>query len=145
MAEYCWDECRRADKRKLRWGQVGPKLFARAVEEVGQSVRILEADEFYPIDYWKTSQLVTATEMPSNCHSIHLWNSQWKKHGLDPNAEYASDCIYEQLKRRFGVTSCDVGLPAETARGHSIDGWSGRLAARLGDLLGRGRSQRGAA
>ena len=145
VAEYCWDVCRRADKRKLRWGQVGPKLFARAVEEVGESVRVLEPDAFYPVDYWQTPQLVTATEIPRNCHSIHLWNSQWKKHGLDPNAEHPADCIYEQLKRRFGVTSCKGGLPADTARGRAAVGWSGRISARLRNMLGYRRPRRGAA
>lgn len=110
VAEYCWEYCRRVKKSRLRWGQVGPKLLARAIDEVGEPVRLLEPDGFYPIDYWRLDRLVSGTETPADCWSVHLWNSQWKKAGLDPDARFADDCVYEQLKRRFGVE----GSPAAT-------------------------------
>ncbi len=145
VAEYCWDVCRRANKRKLRWGQVGPKLFAEAVEKAGADVRVLEPDAFYPIDYWKTPELVTRTAMPTGCHSIHLWNSLWKKHDLDPNGEYPADCIYEQLKRRFGVRTCELETPPGASIEKPTESWSRRAADELGRLIGRRRATRDAA
>jgi hypothetical protein len=119
LMEYCWEYCRRANKRKLRWGQAGPQLFARAVEQVGQRMRVLESEAFYPIDYWQIPRLVTDTQMPAGAYSIHLWNSQWKKHGMNPDAQYPDDCIYEQLERRFAVPT--VALPTSSvARSLSV-------------------------
>ncbi len=137
VAEYCWDVCCKANKRKLRWGQVGPRLFKRAVEEVGQGTRILDPSAFYPIDYWKTPEFVTQTDMPADCYSIHLWNSLWKKYDLDPNGEYGADCIYEQMKRRCNVQPCEADAAHVVSMSKPTDSWSRRIADRLGDLVSR--------
>ena len=78
-------------------------------------VRVLEPDGFYPINYWNIWELIEARRVPPDCCSIHLWNSRWRKERLDPNAVYSPACIYEQLKRRFGV-----GSPQGAPRG---PGW----------------------
>jgi len=124
VAEYCWEACCRADKRKLKWGQVGPKLFARAVEEAGEPVDVLEPQAFYPIDYWQTPQLASDTEMPGDCYSIHLWNSKWKEYGLDPDAEHAGDSVYEQLKRRFHVPTLSDGQKTTSVVSTRLGRWT---------------------
>jgi len=103
IAKYCWEYCQTVNKSKLRWGQIGPRLFAQAIEELEVPVNILGPEAFYPIDYWKVDQLVSETELPLGCHSIHLWNSQWRKAGIDPDGDHPSDSIYEQLKSRFKI------------------------------------------
>ena len=38
VIQYCWNECQKVDKASLRWGQIGPSLFARAVETLRRRI-----------------------------------------------------------------------------------------------------------
>jgi hypothetical protein len=105
LMEYCWQHARGADRARLAWGQIGPRLLTRAVEAVGVPARVLGPEAFYPIDYWQVWELIRSGEMPSQCHVIHLWNARWHAERLDPDAVYDAGCIYEQLKDRYGVVS----------------------------------------
>ena len=39
---------------------------------------------------------------------IHLWNEMWRREGLDQDADYPRNSIYEKLNRRYVAT--DAGL-----------------------------------
>lgn len=105
VARFCWDECQKVDRAEVRWGQIGPRLTARAVRQSKVSVRLLPPEAFYPIDYVRFRSLMCEHQIPEGSYSIHLWNSRWRREGLDPDAIYPADCIYEQLKRRHGIRS----------------------------------------
>ncbi len=105
LMEYCWEQGRRMDRARLVWGQLGPRLLTRAVEALAVPARILPPEVFYPIDYWQVWQLIRSGEMPGDCYTIHLWNARWHAERLDPNAVYDQGCLFEQLKRRYGVPS----------------------------------------
>lgn len=112
LIEYCWKQSQTADRARLRWGHIGPRLVARALEAVDTPVRILDPTGFYPIDHWQTWRLIRGRKIPKNCYSIHLWNSQWRREGFSPDAVYDPRSIYEQLKRKHGVSS-----PPDAPRG----------------------------
>jgi hypothetical protein len=105
LIEYCWQRAREVDRDKVRWGQIGPRLMARAISTVKVPMRILDPPGFYPVDWWDVWRLVRSRKMPQDCYSIHLWNSQWRRAGFCPDAVYTPECIYEQLKRRHGIAS----------------------------------------
>ncbi len=135
LMEYCWHASREVDRSRLEWGEIGPRLITRAVAAVGVPVRIVAPDVFYPIDFWRIWKLVLDRRIPDGCHAIHLWNSGWRLHWLDPDAVYHPDCIYEQLKRRYGVSS-----PPGAARGPS---WRSGVLRRLRQLKASVLSRRG--
>lgn len=120
IARFCWQECQNIDPDTVRWGQIGPRLTARAIRESDIPVRILPPEGFYPIDYIRFHRLVRDVSVPTDSYSIHLWNSRWRREGLDPDAVYPSGCIYEQLKRQHGIQS-PPGAPRGDAGllGHS--------------------------
>ena len=105
LLEYCWDACQKVDRADIVWGQIGPRLLTEAFHKVGVPVRVVEPDDFYPVNYWDVWQLIDARQAVPSCYAIHLWNSRWRHERLDPDAVYSSTSIYEQLKRRFGVES----------------------------------------
>jgi len=131
LMEYCWDYCRRIDRSTLRWGRIGPGLFARAVRESGVPIRLLPPEDFYPVDHWQFRKLICETRLPEDGYSIHLWNSKWRRYGLDPDARYDRDCIYEQLKRRHRIASPAVAKQANTAADGRHLGVLGRLFRRF--------------
>jgi len=114
LMEHCWRVCEKVDHSSLLWGQTGPTLMHETVGTLDVPVRILGPTAFYPIDFWQTWQLIEEKQIPEDSYAIHLWHSQWRRGGLDPDAKYDSECIYEQLKRRHGVCS-----PSGAARGPS--------------------------
>lgn len=105
VAQFCWEECLKVDREAVRWGQIGPCLTARAISQSKVPVRVLPPEGFYPIDYIHFHRLVRDRSIPQGSYSIHLWNSRWRREGLDPDAVYRPDCIYEQLKGLHGIQS----------------------------------------
>jgi hypothetical protein len=101
VMKFCWDASWQVDRSTVRWGQIGPALLNHAVRQVNVRVQTLEPAAFYPINYWQVWELVHQHEMPASCTAIHLWHSQWRASGLNPDAIFRPDCIYEKLKARF--------------------------------------------
>jgi hypothetical protein len=105
VAAYCWKECQKVDRTRIRWGQIGPHLTARAVQNTQVPALLLPPEAFYPIDHFHFDELVRHHVVPESSYSIHLWNSCWRRKGLDPDSQYDSRSIYEQLKARHGVVA----------------------------------------
>jgi hypothetical protein len=103
LLSYCLGYCHAIGKSKVRWGQIGPRLFARAMQAVRLPVRVLPPEAFYPINYWEVERLVRDRAIPHGGLSVHLWNSRWRHRGLDPDAVYDSECVYEQLMKAHGL------------------------------------------
>jgi hypothetical protein len=103
--KFCQDASWQVDRSTVRWGQIGPALLDQAIRELRVSVQTVEPSVFYPINYWQVWELVREREIPAGSSAIHLWNSQWRNNGLNPDAVFRPECIYEQLKERFKVRS----------------------------------------
>lgn len=139
IAKFCWDKCQEFDKRKLRWGQAGPRMLARALAEVDEEVETLEPEGFYPIDFWKTPDFVGDAQLPEESYAVHLWNSQWAKNELDSDDDFPADCIYEQLKKRFNTPTLRDG--AKNSLGSLTDEtWTEKMVRRLKGPFGRRRA-----
>ena len=101
LLERCCERVRLVDKSKARWGELGPGLMRAAMHDMNVPLELLPPDVFYPVDYWDVRRLVRPLAVPDVCQAIHLWNSQWRHCGLDPDGRFSSDSLYEQLRRAF--------------------------------------------
>ena len=100
----CFSVANRADKSRLRWGEIGPTLATRAFLHHGLEGHALPPDAFYPVDWWRTRDLVTKPlAVGPDSYAVHLWNGIWRHEGMDKDARYPEGCAYEQLKSRFRV------------------------------------------
>ena len=103
--------CEGSDVRTLKWGDTGPKLLTRLVEELGFRFAVLPTRAFCPVPHQRYTELVsadTATQWRSRARlqgaqAVHLWHELWRRSGLDASAAYPPGCIYERLKRRYGL------------------------------------------
>ena len=133
LMEFCWNTSWQVDRSTVRWGQIGPALLNQALRESKVSVQTVEPTVFYPIHYWQVWELVTPGEIPAGSSAIHLWNSQWRSNGLNPDAVFRPDCVYEQLKQRFKVRSphnARVGPGLLTVGKHQLKRLKARLRAK---------------
>jgi hypothetical protein len=117
----CDERVSQIDKDNAKWGHFGPVLTRSVLEELNVPVRRLTPEYFYPIDYWHIEEFLRPTQLPPECHAVHLWNSQWLHLGLDPDERYAEDSLYERLRREY--------LPPGWERELRPRGLSWRLAA----------------
>jgi hypothetical protein len=104
-------------------GEVGRHALAEALERVPVPVRIVEPSSFCPIDFWRVWQFIGERLLPERCYAMRLWSAKWRRERLNPDAVYDLECIYEQLKRRFGVAS-----PAGSGHG---PGWKSIAKIRI--------------
>jgi len=105
LMELCWRKCEVVDRSRFVASDLGPQLIEDALKEFHGPVMILEPAAFYPINSWQVWQLIRERLMPERSYAINLWNSKWRRERLDPDAIYDLECVYEQLKREFGVVS----------------------------------------
>jgi hypothetical protein len=106
--EIAWDACKNSDVGAVRWGQTGPLLITRAVEQCGLQRHVQEPEVFCPVNFPDWEQVLDPSHaIPDNprIDGIHLWNEMWRRAGKDKDQSYHPDCLYEQLKRRYMCNS----------------------------------------
>jgi|SRR5208337_4695478 len=99
---FIWEQCQRVNPKTMDWGQAGPYLIAWAVEHFALQQYVQAPDVFCPVrgEDWKQMLDPKKTWDFSNAHAVHLWNELWRREGLDKDAVYLPDCLYERLKRK---------------------------------------------
>ena len=96
-----WETCRDADTQSIRWGQTGPLLITRAVEDCGLQQFVQPPEVFCPVNFPEWEHVLDPLVAIPDTHGIHLWNEMWRRANKDKDQSYHPDCIYEQLKRRY--------------------------------------------
>lgn len=104
VMEYAWEVCQTKNPARLVWGEIGPRLMAKAVKKFGLERYKTSYQTFCPIDYdqWRTLvQPGCDSLFDERTYAIHLWNEMWRLAGQDKNAKYHQTCLYERLKRNY--------------------------------------------
>jgi hypothetical protein len=101
----CYAICTELDNSSIEWGDVGPALLTKRFARHRLEDHALAADAFCPVDSWQARSLVApgGQAPPAAAHSVHFWNEAWRHGAMDKDAAYAPDCLFETLKRRYGV------------------------------------------
>jgi len=102
---YAWEACQSKDPTQIRWGETGPRLVNEIVERFGLQQHVRSYEVFCPIGYPEWQSLLSATPptLPASAVAVHLWNEMWRRAGREKDGEYEAGCLYEELKRRYGV------------------------------------------
>ena len=102
---YAWGVCQTKSPEHLVWGETGPKLMDEAVRKFALEKYTQPPCVFSPLGFWEWHRLLETENEPTlhpDTRAIHLWNEKWRQAGQDKNASYPEDCLYEQLKRKYG-------------------------------------------
>jgi mannosyltransferase OCH1-like enzyme len=101
---YAWDVCQSKNPAELKWGETGPRLMGEAVRKFSLEQYWKPHNFFCPLGYQEWQKILDPEVIMAedkDVYAIHLWNEKWRAAGQDKNAQYAPDCLYEKLKRRY--------------------------------------------
>jgi hypothetical protein len=108
VMQMAWDACKNTDVGTVRWGQTGPLLITRAVEQCGLQQHIQSPEVFCPVNFPEWERVLDPCGVLPDTpppHAIHLWNEMWRRAGKKKDDSYPRDCIYETLKRQYLCSS----------------------------------------
>jgi hypothetical protein len=111
IMEYCYAESAKRDPRELSWGELGPKLLTTAVKKFNLEGYAAKTEIFCPIDSWQWKRSISGSfitvwkekkKMATHGSlALHLWNEMWRRSGVNKDADFPKNSIYEQLKQRY--------------------------------------------
>jgi hypothetical protein len=105
--QYAAHVCREADRETLYWGDTGPWLMNDAVERFRLWPYVRPTTTFCPIPPGDWQRLIDPDPPQLDCAldgaaTVHLWNEQWRRNGVDKDAVFAPTSLYELLRARYG-------------------------------------------
>jgi hypothetical protein len=102
VMKYCWDYCQKRGKLNLPWGEIGPRLLNKAINELNKTELVADPIYYHPFHYEQTNKLIVPNGLsaPEESYSLHLWNEMWSRYGIDKNETYPVDSLYGKLQNK---------------------------------------------
>ncbi len=101
---YAARACAEADRATLYWGDTGPWLMTDAVERFGLWPHVRPVEAFCPVPPGEWRRLLDPEPPPlDGASTVHLWNEQWRRAGVDKDGAFAPTSLYETLRARYIV------------------------------------------
>jgi hypothetical protein len=104
VLEYADGVCRAKDPQALAWAEVGPKLVAEAIRMFDLEDYVMPPASFCPLHWWRFRDVLLprrTLEFSPKTYAVHLWYAIWLRNGVDPDAAFHPDCVYEQWKDEY--------------------------------------------
>jgi hypothetical protein len=104
LMSWALRECDRIDTSRVRFGQLGPRLLQRGVEQLNLQHHVMAPAVFSPVhSYDWRALLEESVEIPAESYGLHLWMQMWNAHGIDKDGRFRDHSVFEQLKRRYSI------------------------------------------
>lgn len=112
------------DTRKVRWGQLGPRLLSKEIKALDLTNHALPKSTFYPVapsEIWKVFDPFSADSLRqelSASSAVHLWNNVLRHAAPELKTELPpAGSLLGQLAEDWGIAfSRDMSLPDDWAR-----------------------------
>jgi hypothetical protein len=102
VLQHCLDTLGRKDVTRVVHGEIGPALLTHAVRQHGREDVVRPGEQFLPVPWWEYERLLFDEQLPiDGCFSVHFWNTMLRTAGVDKNAQFPKNSVYERLKRRY--------------------------------------------
>jgi hypothetical protein len=96
--------CGSKNLRKLKWGEIGPRLVRELAPKFSLNKSVKSAATFCPIPSHLFYEAILPgywNEFDEQTYTVHLWNEMWSRLGIYKDEIHAPSCLYERLKRRY--------------------------------------------
>ena len=106
LAEECFNFSYHQNRSILRWGTIGPKLLGRVIDNwpLDMLSKYVQPPETFCPTNWFDAEYDPVIHNPpdlSKSYAVHMWHEMWRRAGIDKDAEFEKDCLYERLKRLY--------------------------------------------
>jgi hypothetical protein len=119
LMRYCLDRAMAVDLASAEYGEIGPALVERAVDETGAADAVVPWRTFCPIGVRQAQSLVRGwltlqgyrvaqfllrrpvSVIDSRSCGVHLWHEMWRQGKLDVGGRYPASSLYERLKAQY--------------------------------------------
>ena len=87
----------------IHWGEFGVNLFSRMIFRNNLEQYIKQPECFCPVTYYDFDSITGETpfHFPENSYALHWWNDVWRRKGIDKNAKFPENSLYEVMKRKY--------------------------------------------
>jgi hypothetical protein len=88
----------------LEWNEIGSTLLAGVIDRYSLRAFALPPATFCPIPMYVYNKVLDTDiqfSFESSTYAVHLWHEFWRRRGLDVEANFEPDCLYEQFKAKF--------------------------------------------
>jgi len=124
-AEYCWER-----RGVCGWGDLGPRLFTRVVEEYGLEREAVPIQALYPVHWRQSGALFSAHEAAwvreriVGAQMLHLWNETFGSVGISkasspPPGSFLA-AAFEEAELQHGLVS-GLARPRTLTRHYGIN------------------------
>lgn len=98
----CYEGVLLQDVRRTEWAAIGPILLRNTYASLGLQKYMKDRWTFCPLNYFEAPANVIGPDtwmykFPEETYSVHLWNEEMRRAGVDKNAKYPNS-LYERLK-----------------------------------------------
>lgn len=97
------------NKQGIKFGKAGgPAIFTNLVKQHGMLHLVKPNYYFHTLQHWYDAFDKTYADCPTlfaKTYSIHLQNDKFRRYGLNKNARYDSQSLFEQLKAKHGINN----------------------------------------
>jgi hypothetical protein len=98
----CLETFARKDLNKVVHGETGPVLLTDAIRTCGREDAVQPGAQFLPVPWWEWERLLLDEQLAiDRCCAIHFWNAMLTTHGVNKNAEFPKNSVFERLKRQY--------------------------------------------
>ena len=104
VAQHMFDVCMSKDRKKLKWGEIGPSLVKQTVEKFNLQFFVQDYKVFCPIAGCNWSLLLNPNNdisIGEDVYGIHLWNEMWRRDNIEKSNTFDDNCLYEILKKKY--------------------------------------------
>lgn len=99
------NDCAKLNPMCMGWGDMGPQLLNRLVNDLQLQKYVKPAVVFNPLPWWDSPRIFTVpggeNAALADAHAVHLWNEMWKRAKKDKEAQYPAGSLYEIFKQRY--------------------------------------------
>jgi hypothetical protein len=104
IMQAAWAICETLNPQELTWGQCGPALVGRLVDQYSLKEYVRPPEVFCPLhcpmwdlQLWPDISWTFGQET----FAVHLWNEMWRRAAADKQQKWHPQCLFEQLKQRY--------------------------------------------
>jgi hypothetical protein len=101
-----WQNCLAKTPDRIGWGETGPGLLDQVLKSFDLEASVQPSHIFCPVAYYEWERLLDPAAIwsfPDETRAVHLWNEMWRRKSMDKNRSYQPQCLFETLKKQYGV------------------------------------------